>query len=821
MQVADIQQEATTATLGAQETTAVELVDDAAFLIMMSTNLYSNQKLAMVREVLCNAWDANIEAGTTDTPLKVTITDKFELVIEDSGLGIPHDKFPKVYGTVGGSTKKTNLMVTGGFGLGAKSPWAYVESFRVINEHAGIKTVNNLVKASVEAEGRPAIQCVTSMPTERSGLTVRIQMEQKDVEVIVLYIRYVAMHGDMLVDFTRQDATIRLERIEMDTTPGTYNVASDKWHAHYMGNHKLFVRYGAVIYPMLQTPGTQKAVDVLLEFMEIIGFSRMVVQAAPGTLALTPSREALSSSKMTEDGITDLCVSLVARIEEDLIAQVPGSITEAINDLEKGVNRSVLDGRADVWQYVNPYAVRRYLQSPLGTAKRAKHHPELLAAEHRGFKATHTFSNRSATIQYHRMRTRIKAASYGKSGDILNWFKNHYVMRPLGKVFFTNKALLKLENLRYSANHYHDRKIEAKEFVRRHMNADFRTLKDLIDDPVVFVTSRLKDLPDSIDCCPEIRSEQAVWVYKIATGDKDREAIIKAFEDGGFEVVDLTLNHDWDDVAQELIFKRDTKAAEQKANRPAGAPAVAKSKNQLISLSALYNEQGKRKMKQHDAKTLTEHDATTDTPLFFLELDDYKATGKIGLFAYYVDLTEDERKHGVIVRSGTERNMAVKRGAQRANAYFAQRFFDAALSEEYKRYATQLRKPSLPDDHFITSTDLKLFDTFGIKLPGYEKLTFDPKMERLRQLVKDVNSSTIGACISAEVASLVHYSMVVQQYKLDELPFIKKLKTMQNDRLLQKLGRGEGILELLAENPERKAALKSLVQLALKSGTKK
>ena len=49
----------------------------------------------------------------------------------------------------------------------------------------------------------------------------------------------------------------------------------------------LFVRYGAVVYPMLETPSTRDATNLLKEFMEIVGFNRMIIQAAPGTLALT------------------------------------------------------------------------------------------------------------------------------------------------------------------------------------------------------------------------------------------------------------------------------------------------------------------------------------------------------------------------------------------------------------------------------------------------------------------------------------------------------------------------------------------------------
>lgn len=52
MQVADMTNKASAAVLGAKQTRAVSMVEDAGFLMMLSSNLYSNQLLAAVREPL-------------------------------------------------------------------------------------------------------------------------------------------------------------------------------------------------------------------------------------------------------------------------------------------------------------------------------------------------------------------------------------------------------------------------------------------------------------------------------------------------------------------------------------------------------------------------------------------------------------------------------------------------------------------------------------------------------------------------------------------------------------------------------------------------
>ena len=61
--------------IGGAKTIEFGISNDAAFFQILSSTLYSDQRLAVAREVLCNAWDAHIRAGITDKPIEVTITD--------------------------------------------------------------------------------------------------------------------------------------------------------------------------------------------------------------------------------------------------------------------------------------------------------------------------------------------------------------------------------------------------------------------------------------------------------------------------------------------------------------------------------------------------------------------------------------------------------------------------------------------------------------------------------------------------------------------------------------------------------------------------
>ena len=376
MQVADMQNKSTSASLGAGETLAVSMVEDAAFLMMLSSNLYSNQLLAAIREPLCNAWDANIEAGTTDQPLKISITTDGELIIQDNGLGIPPEKIAQIYGTYGASTKRNDSKTTGGFGLGSKAPWALVDAFRVTSEYNGTKTVYNMARSVVENQGKPGITPMVSVPTTRSGLTVSFRLTLDQAQTAHTYLKYLVMHGEMNAELSWMGGEFEpMDKLGMSQEPGSWNTDDEVWYNKYMGNHRIFVRYGAVIYPMLFTEATSKATGMLSEFMEIVGIQRLLVQAAPDTLALTPAREALSSQKLTEDGLTDLCVQLVANMEKDIIAKIPSSITVTCNRMRAGKfsnGQPAIGSPVNILEEIQPTVVRRYLGSNLGSSIRMK-----------------------------------------------------------------------------------------------------------------------------------------------------------------------------------------------------------------------------------------------------------------------------------------------------------------------------------------------------------------------------------------------------------------------------------------------------------------
>ena len=165
----------THAVIGGKQQINFGISDDPAFFQILSSALYKDPMLAMVRETICNAWDAHIDSGRTDRPISVTLDDDY-LIIRDYGNGIPDALIGPIYAIYGASTKKNDGRQTGGFGLGCKSPFAYTDHFEVTSHHAGVRTIYNMSKSSAAVQGKPSIVPIASFPTTESGITVKIPL---------------------------------------------------------------------------------------------------------------------------------------------------------------------------------------------------------------------------------------------------------------------------------------------------------------------------------------------------------------------------------------------------------------------------------------------------------------------------------------------------------------------------------------------------------------------------------------------------------------------------------------------------------------------
>lgn len=122
---------------------------------VLSSNLYQNKILAVIREITCNAADAHRLTGRPLSDIEVHLPSVAEpyFSVRDYGPGLSHEDCISLYTTYFRSTKDHDNAAIGGFGLGSKSPFAVTDQFTIVSHHGGIKRTYVCFKAN----GQPSI----------------------------------------------------------------------------------------------------------------------------------------------------------------------------------------------------------------------------------------------------------------------------------------------------------------------------------------------------------------------------------------------------------------------------------------------------------------------------------------------------------------------------------------------------------------------------------------------------------------------------------------------------------------------------------------
>lgn len=301
MEVTHREDHVTHAVIGGGESISMGITDDPIFMHMLSATLYSDKLLAVTRESLCNHWDAHIEAGRTDRAIEITLTDD-KLTMRDFGFGIEHSLIGPIYGTYGASTKKHDGKQTGGFGLGCKSPFAYVDHFEVTSCHQGVKTIYRMTKSSAELNGRPGIVPLLSIPTEDEGLTLTLQVKDRsDALRFKELIQRLVANGEINAKLNGK----LLPTIAFSEMKHGYVVTKQKVLEQ---NSRICLRYGNVIYPLEAHAEYLHDYNRTIAVLDLLGNHHgghnLILQAKPNTLSITPSRESLSMEDKTIKTVT-------------------------------------------------------------------------------------------------------------------------------------------------------------------------------------------------------------------------------------------------------------------------------------------------------------------------------------------------------------------------------------------------------------------------------------------------------------------------------------------------------------------------------------
>lgn len=296
-------------------TTSVKMgIDEANFehIVMLLTDLYSDQILAVIREYSTNARDAHKEAGH-NRPIEVTLPNRMSpfFKVRDYGVGLSADEVIKVYSKYGSSTKRASNDFNGMLGLGCKSALTYTNQFTVVSVKDGEK-----ITVVVSRSGNvPSMDIVDKRAgvNESNGVEVTVPVAAMDAPKFQEKARHLFSfwdEGTVLVDgVTPKRITLKMITPNIGMTNG--QLEND------------IVVMGGVPYPLDGNHQIYTGVRHHRNAFNLVAFVDI------GEVSFTPSREALMYNSHTSPVIDRLRKEFMAEIRKTILADIDTAVTHS------------------------------------------------------------------------------------------------------------------------------------------------------------------------------------------------------------------------------------------------------------------------------------------------------------------------------------------------------------------------------------------------------------------------------------------------------------------------------------------------------------
>jgi hypothetical protein len=316
---------------------------------IMRNKLYSDKIRVVVQEYLCNARDAMREVGNTVDRIQVTLPTDQEpvLKIRDFGPGLSPERIRDVFVKFGNSTKRSTDTQTGGFGVGAKSAWAYTDAFLIISyyngsethyaAHIGSKSTGTLDKISEQAT------------TEKNGVEIQIGVNKEigsdDIRRFKSAIyRTIAFWGDERPEITNN------EFAPPQCSDVTLFRAISKGALIEYGQLKVYRAFenesfwkpeakivvDGIVYDAPKNPEIEALINKARDYIKTEKY-RLYFFVGNGDVEVSASREALQICEKTTTGLRNCISSSYALIQSSTAKEIHAiaAIPEAKQFLER------------------------------------------------------------------------------------------------------------------------------------------------------------------------------------------------------------------------------------------------------------------------------------------------------------------------------------------------------------------------------------------------------------------------------------------------------------------------------------------------------
>jgi hypothetical protein len=177
-------------------------------VLWMLINQYRHKVRTPIQEIVSNARDAQRENGNPDKPIKIQLPTRIEptFIVRDFGVGMSPDRVKNIFTSFGASTKNADNSQTGGFGIGAKSPLAYTDSFNIKTYVDG--TYWFYVVARNKEDGISINLLASGETDQENGTEVQIPVNPSDTRTFIKSACRSTMFWDVKPEFNLPDEDI-------------------------------------------------------------------------------------------------------------------------------------------------------------------------------------------------------------------------------------------------------------------------------------------------------------------------------------------------------------------------------------------------------------------------------------------------------------------------------------------------------------------------------------------------------------------------------------------------------------------------------------
>lgn len=310
---------------------------------ILSSGLYSDKILAIVRELSTNAYDSHVAANNVTTPFDVHLPSVLDpnFKIRDYGTGLSKDDVVTIYTTYFESTKTESDDYVGALGLGSKSPFCYTQNFIIESYKDGMVYTFG---AFLSNDGIPSVALMSETETDQpNGVSITVPVKKNDFYTFESKARAVYLAFDCKPNFICGTEFEWPEKTEVFD-----NVWCYKAHKMSYGLSNINIRQGSVIYP-LQVYSYDFNIPIL---SHVASSNPYIIDVPIGTADITASREELSYDDATVENLSKILSHIESNLKQRYTEMVSESTVADVLGLDVAVCKIVRDTIAEKFPFI-------------------------------------------------------------------------------------------------------------------------------------------------------------------------------------------------------------------------------------------------------------------------------------------------------------------------------------------------------------------------------------------------------------------------------------------------------------------------------------